>query len=107
MDTPRGALGNAIKKARKDKKLTQSKLAEQIDISLLHVQQVESGRRNPSVEVLFDIALALDLSLDSFLSSSADGTQEMKNKINIGLSDFSVNELNVVYATIEAMRKND
>ena len=52
MDLPRGLLGSAIKRARLDKNLTQEKLAEIINITPMHMKQLESERRNPSVEVL-------------------------------------------------------
>ena len=103
MELPRGTFGRAIKNARNAKKLTQEKLAEMIGITPAHMKQIESERRNASVEVLFKLVNALDLSLDFIFSNSDDDKQELAYKINLCLDRCSVHELQVVYATIEAM----
>jgi len=105
MSIPHGMLGKAIKKARLDKKLTQEKLAELIGITPMHVKQLESERRKPSVEVLYKIVSALDLSLDTLFFDSSDDKQEIMNKILLSLGHCSVREMEVAYATIEALRK--
>ena len=107
MDTPRGLLGNAIKNARKQKKLTQEKLAELVGITHAHMKQIESERRNPSVEVLYKLVFALDMSLDSLFSITDDDTQMLKNRINLCLDRCSVYELEVTYAMIEALLKKN
>jgi transcriptional regulator with XRE-family HTH domain len=104
MDLPRGIFGKAVKKARLDKNLTQEKLAELIGITPMHMKQLESERRNPSVEVLYRLVYALDLSLDSLFSHTHDDeTRELLNKINLALNRCTNHELSIVYATIEAI----
>ena len=107
MDSPRKSFGSIMKKARLEKKLTQEKLAELISITPNHVKQLESERRKPSVKVLNKLVHILDLSLDSMFSDSNDDLLELKNKINLCLDRCSVHELQVAYATIEAMLKKD
>jgi len=107
MDLPRGSLGSAIKKARLKKKLTQEKLAEIIDITSAHLKQLESERRKPSVDVLYRLVVALDMSLDSLFSNTDDKTQELKYQINLCLERCNVHELQVAYATIEAMLRKE
>jgi len=103
-----GALGSAIKKARLGKSLTQEKLAEAIGITPEHLKQLESERRNPSVEVLFKLVETLDISLDALFSpENDDSTQELRNKINLSLDHCNVHDLQVAYATIEALRKKE
>ena len=103
MDSTRGSLGGAIKKARVEKNLTQEKLAEIIGITPAHMKQLESERRKPSVDVLYKLVFALNLSLDSLFANTNDKTQELKRKISLCLERCSVHELQVVYATIEAL----
>ena len=103
MDLPRGSLGSAIKNARVEKKLTQERLAEIIGITSAHMKQLESERRKPSVDVLYKLVFALDFSFDSLFSDTNDNTQELKRKINLCLDRCSVHELQVAYATIEAL----
>jgi len=106
MSLPHGLLGSAIKKARLNKNLTQEKLAELIGITPMHVKQLESERRNPSVDVLYKLVSALDLSLDSLFFDSDDEEQKMRNKINLSLSHCNVRKMEIAYATIEALRKS-
>jgi len=107
MDIQQGTFGGAVRKARLDKKLTQERLAEIIGITPMHIKQLESERRNPSVPVLFKLVTALDLSLDSLFSESGDEAQAWISKINVCLDQCSVHELQVAYATIEAMLKKE
>ena len=103
MEPPRGSLGSAIKKARLEKKLTQERLAELIGITPNHIKQLESERRRPSVNVLNKLVYTLDMSLDSLYSDSDDEIQELKNKVKLCLDRCGVHELQVAYATIEAL----
>ena len=107
MEPPRVSFGSAVKKARIVKKLTQERLAELIGITPNHMKQIESERRNPSHDVLFKIVDALDLSLDSLLSNSDDAAKALKYKINLCLERCSVHDLQVAYATIEALLKKE
>ena len=107
MEPPRISFGSAAKKARIDKKLTQEKLAELIGITPNHMKQIESGRRNPSHDVLFRLVYALDLSLDSLSADSDDAAKDLKYKINLCLERCSIHELQVAYATIEALLKKE
>lgn len=60
-------LGNMIWATRKARGMTQEELAEQVDITTSHLKHIESGHRNPSIEVLFALAKVLDLSLDALI----------------------------------------
>ena len=48
-------LGAAIQQARAKKGYTQEQLAEMLNISLIHLANIEGGRRNPSVPLLFQM----------------------------------------------------
>ena len=104
MKLPRGQLGGAIKKARNYKNLTQEELAELIGVTTEHVQQLESERRNPSFDLLLTIADTLDMSIDALLTTNDDRAQELKKMINLGLNHCSARDMEIAYATIEAMR---
>lgn len=60
-------LGTAIWTARKARGMTQEALAERVNITVSHLKHIESGHRKPSVELLFQLARTLDLSLDSLI----------------------------------------
>ena len=56
------ALREAIRNERKNKRITQEKLAEMLEVSPTHVKHIESGHRKPSVEILFALAKILNIS---------------------------------------------
>ncbi|MBR5242126.1 MAG: helix-turn-helix transcriptional regulator [Clostridia bacterium] len=76
-------LGEKIKKARKEKKITQASIAGEV-ITRNMLSYIESGAANPSLETLKHIATALDLPLGYLLSDSDDLFTYKKNE-KIGL----------------------
>lgn len=67
-------LGAAIQQARAKKGYTQEQLAEMLNISLIHLANIEGGRRNPSVPLLFQMMELLDFSVDALVFSAGEGT---------------------------------
>lgn len=55
-------LGNNIKKARKQRGLSQNALAEILDISREHLAKVETAKRTVSLSLLFEICDNLNVS---------------------------------------------
>lgn len=66
-------VGGRIRALRKSKqpKMTSADLALKADISQSYVIEIESGKKNPSLEVLTRLARALNVSLTEIVSSSA------------------------------------
>lgn len=60
-------LGNAIRDARMKKGYTQEQFSEMVDITPGHLKQMEGGRRNPSVPLLFQMMELLDFSIDALV----------------------------------------
>ena len=54
--------GKNIAKYRKAKKLTQNKLAENLDISREHLAKIETAKRGISINLLFKISETLEVS---------------------------------------------
>ena len=63
-------VGQRIKTARKEAKLTQQQLADQVHITARSLQWYESGDRQPPSAVLYLIAEATDKSMDWFYSEN-------------------------------------
>jgi repressor LexA len=65
-------IGERIKglRASKNPKMTSMDLAKKADISQSYVIEIETGKKNPSLEVLTRIAKALDSSLSEIISGS-------------------------------------
>ena len=53
--------------ARMKKGYTQDQLSEMLDITLVHLANIEGGRRNPSVPLLFQMMELLDFSVDALV----------------------------------------
>jgi putative transcriptional regulator len=61
-------LGKNIKKIRQEKGFSQEKLARMTDISLNTLTKIESGfTAQPSINTVFKIAKALEISLDELV----------------------------------------
>lgn len=61
-------IGSRIKELRKEKGISQEKLAFSADLDRT-VAGVESGKRNPSVKSLEKILVALDVSFEEFFKN--------------------------------------
>lgn len=57
-------LGERIKTARKDRKMTRVQLGKDVGITEQVIYYFENGLRVPSVQTLTEIAAVLDVSLD-------------------------------------------
>jgi len=64
-------IGQQIRKLRRAQGLSQEALAERIDISTTHMSHIETGSTKMSLQVLVDIARALDVRTDDILNPSA------------------------------------
>lgn len=67
------AIGQRIRSMRKARKLTQEKLAELADISVVHMSHIETGVTKLSLPVIVKIADALDVRVDSLLYDEPRG----------------------------------
>jgi phosphoribosylformylglycinamidine cyclo-ligase len=89
-------VGKFIATKRKELGLTQQQLAEKLDISFQAVSKWENGTAYPNVELLYDLAVILNLTVDEILSGnekSTDGLSYSKAGINISYTDSIKNEI--------------
>ena len=69
------SMGDRIKEARKNKKLTQEQLAEKLDLSVEFISNIERGIRLPSMPVFIKMIELLDVSADYLLRDSVSTGQ--------------------------------
>lgn len=69
-------IGIRIKKARKDKKITQVELCNELNISLYHFSKIENAHVSASLDTLVEIANYLDIKIEYLISgiSKLDST---------------------------------
>lgn len=98
------ALQRAIRQERKSKRITYEELAEMLDISPTHIKHIESGHRKPSIEILFEIARVLNISLDGVVFPK-DITQSdlTRGKIDRLLDSLDEDSLQFVLTVLEAL----
>lgn len=73
-------LGNRIRAARKKCNLTQQKLADQADLAIKTVQDIEKGKKNPTYETLLRLIERLGISADTlFPSETPLENEELQN----------------------------
>lgn len=94
------ALGDAIRAARMKKGITQEHLAELLDITPIHLKNIEGSRRKPSVPLLLEMMELLDFSVDAlvFPGRARGGV--------IHTDGLTAEEAQAVERLVDAMRKS-
>lgn len=95
--------GIALKNARMNKHLTQAELAEELDISLSYLKDLERFRNNPSYEIFEKIVRYFNLSADTIIYPNTNSDDNTYQKIERLLTRCNEKQLHVVLATIEAL----
>ncbi len=82
-------IGQNIKKARKALKMTQAELAEQANMSAIHVSHLETGKANLTIDTLYDFCKILnvtpnDILAGEYMAASVDSMvfYERSNKLD-------------------------
>ena len=70
----------SIKKIRESRKMTQSELAERINISTVSLSRYENGVRNPRATELSKMAEVLNCSVDELLRDDANPTAPLSEQ---------------------------
>lgn len=73
MTHPEQRLGDVIRKYRKERGLTQSKLSEKVEISHRQIMSIENGRCLPKFETLCRIVQILNIPPDHIFNPDAGG----------------------------------
>ena len=101
-------LREAIRNERKDKRITQEELAEMLEVSPTHIKHIESGHRKPSIEILFEIAKILNISLDSVVFSKNESAHtDTREKIDRLLDISDEASLRFILSVLEALREKE
>lgn len=102
------ALREAIRNERKNKRITQEELAEKPDISPTHVKHIESGRRKPSIEILFELTKILNISLDGVVFPKNETSLDVtRGKIERLLDVSDEASLQFILSVLEALREKE
>ena len=64
----RYSIGNTLRELRKEHNLTQSEVAERLELSVIHYSLIEQGQRKFSLDVLYRMMRLFDVNADRILS---------------------------------------
>ena len=102
------ALREAIRNERKNKRITQEELAEMLEVSPTHVKHIESGHRKPSIEILFELAKILNISLDEVVfPKNRTPNDATRGKIERLLDVSDESSLQFILCVLEALREKE
>jgi len=67
-----------LKRLRKNQGWSQAQLAEQIGSHLSHINRIETGKYNPSLDVVQRLASVFDVSIDYLVSDTEEDFKEVR-----------------------------
>lgn len=97
------ALGIKIRQTRKKRHVTQEQLGEICELSAAHIGHIERGTRIPSLDTLFRIAQALDVSVDYLILDSVAPDENLFTTINSILQSKDKRKVKIFMTTIRAL----
>jgi len=91
---------NNLRRIRKDKKITQEKLAELCQTETSYIGQIEIGKRFPSITLIEKIAVALDVPAYVLFKENKSNllTQEEIEMLGEKTSEFVIKELEKLFS---------
>lgn len=106
MQTLTEEIGNRIRVYRNRRKLTQADLAKRANCHISHIGNIERGRKVPTIETVYRICNALDLSLETLFKNITDGKTEleMPNKYYDFANTLPVKEQKGLFKLMEAIQ---
>ncbi len=100
-------IGQRIKKLRISQKMTQDKLAEQVNLSTPHMSHIETGSTKVSLPTLVHLANALGCTVDALLCDSLNHARaEFENELSHELADCSDEEIRIITDIVIATKKS-
>lgn len=98
------ALGKRLRKCRKDRGYTSEKLADAMDVSPIHVRNIEGGARKPSLDALIQMCNILEISPDDLLFDSLGDYVKGRNVVLAEkFAQLTPGKQDVAMATIDAL----
>ena len=91
-------IGERLKKARTDKKLTQEKLAEKLDVSIAFLSRIERGNSHISLKRLSEVCDILGVSEGYILNgASSTANNYLASEFNEILANSSPSTQKLIY----------
>lgn len=101
MEIDYSLIGKRVAKRRKELKLTQEKLSEEIGSSAPYISSIERAVSIPSTETIMKLAFALDTTPDEFLAGAAKHEEEAWRDVAQMLRYLSPEQLDLTRSFIQ------
>ena len=101
-------IGENIRQLRRTKGLSQEQLALRAEINASYMGQVERGEKNPTIDVLSKISIALQTPLEQIVNIDSsildtDDDKGFANKIAHQITGLSLKEQEAVYKFVKQL----
>lgn len=96
-------MGKIIQKARETKGITQTVLADKIEVSLRTIIAIENGKRNPTFEVLYRLINSLNIPADLIFHPDDKTHTYEQEQFFREFCDASNQEQRVAMASVRSM----
>ena len=105
-----GQIGSRVRHLRKEHGLSQEDLGERAGLSYKYIGEIERGQTNPTVDVLFRIASALNVQLDELFFDvegykHASRKSQLRQEIAHILSSMTLSQLQIVLRIVRALKE--
>ena len=98
-------IGERIRRTRRAHDISQEILAEMADISTTHMSHIETGNTKMSLEVLVDIAAALNVSIDYIVFGEERGDNKYYRQLEGILSTCTPDNARIILGMVDSLNK--
>lgn len=99
-------MGRIIKAVRVEREISQSDLAELVDLSVPYISNIETGKSKASLETIVNIANALNVTVDRLLFGNVQNSGDCSSELRELFSDCSTYEKSVIFDTVNSIKKS-
>ena len=100
-------IGKRIKKARRDKGITQERFAEELGVSVSFVSQVETGEKRFNLERITEVSKILERPISYFIDGYEGEIKGDLEEIVELLKKMSDKQLKLALQVVKAIERND
>ncbi len=100
-------IGRRLANVRRQKRLTQERLAEMTELANNYISNIENNRSIPSIETLMKLCGALEITPnDLLLGTSTTSVDYLEGELARKIADCTPRERNVISGMITLLREN-
>ncbi len=101
-------IGQRLKKARMDKKMTQENLAEKLDVSIAFLSRIERGNSHINLKRLSQVCEILGVSEGYILNgTSSNSTNYLSSEFNDILNTVSPKKQKLIYKLAQVVKDDE